>query len=489
MNNVTITKFTTFWKLPKLEKSKYFKLMDFLSTKDYYTKERIPYGYFENDLVYKFPLISETRLLKLLEPLDWIKFDVVEMNPFPYKNFKRDIMMKNPPKDKVQEECIEKVYDQFTLKKQNRAIVSLKAGQGKTYVAVNLMSKLKLKTIIFVKSLLLKDQWTSSILTHTDCKNFFVIKGTQDLLDLLDTPNIDYDVYICTHRTMSNFIQQTSLKDLGKLFIQLGIGFKVYDEFDLENSSMFTIDCNTAIRCNLYLSATPFKSSSDEDKIFRAIFEDVPNIGPEYAPKIERKARFILYNTKPTKKEFYQCQVYTVDGPVFNYHKYHEYVVKKKAYKDILKDMWEKVLKNTYENGLKTVFFIGRINTSEEFRKDLIEITGLSNKEISICNSETDPKFRDWALSRKLIISTSDSLGRGIDLKGLDTIVDLETRNSLSETTQLVGRVSRTGMSTVGTYFQFVDVGFPITNKNYFKKKREGYYEKEFTDIKEIVIE
>ena len=58
-----------------------------------------------------------------------------------------------------------------------------------------------------------------------------------------------------------------------------------------------------------------------------------------------------------------------------------------------------------------------------------MDITGLSSKDISILNSETEKKWRPWAFSKKLIISTSDSLGRGVDLKGLDTVVDFETRN------------------------------------------------------------
>ena len=67
----------------------------------------------------------------------------------------------------------------------------------------------------------------------------------------------------------------------------------------------------------------------------------------------------------------------------------------------------------------------------------------------------------------------------------MDTVVDFETRNSLSSTTQVVGRVSRTGMKNVGTYIQFVDEGLPIPLKNYTTKLQSGFYNELFTKIEE----
>lgn len=486
--DVNITKFTTFWKVDKIPNVSFYKLTNALSTEDFFTKEKIPYAYFENDSCYRFPLIPEDKLLSMFN-IDWLKPVISTVAPFPYRKTNREILMKNKPKDDVQAEVIDKAFKALTINKQNRVIISLKTGQGKTYVTTNLISKLGLKTIIFVKSITLRDQWYQSFKNHTNIKDLMVVTRSQDLIDLLETnEKVTPDVTIVVHRSMQNFIEATSEKDLGRLFIKLGIGIKVYDEFDLENASMFRIDCNTAIRCNIYLSATDFKSGKTEDRIFKMIFHEAVNIGKEYDPKVQRNAKFILYNSHPSKKEFGRLHVYGPEGPVFSYPKYHEYVVKKKAYYEGLVNLWDTFIKHRYyneDNTLKTVFFIGRINTSEEFKKDLIDITGLSSKDISILNSETDKKWRNWAFSRKLIISTSDSLGRGVDLKGLDTVVDFETRNSLSSTTQVVGRVSRTGMKNVGTYIQFVDEGLPIPLKNYTTKLQSGFYNELFTKIEE----
>ena len=104
--------------------------------------------------------------------------------------------------------------------------------------------------------------------------------------------------------------------------------------------------------------------------------------------------------------------------------------------------------------------------------------------DISILNSDVAKKDRENAMSKKIIISTSDSLGRGIDLKGLDTVVDLETRNSKSETVQVIGRVSRTGMTNVGTYIQLIDIAFETVKRNFETKMKYHFFDDHFTDMK-----
>ena len=391
--------------------------------------------------------------------------------------------MKNQPKDDIQKNVIDSAVK--NLAKEERCIISLKTGQGKTYVAVNIIHKIKARSIIFVKSVALKNQWYEAFMNHTTAKNIITINAVSDLIALNDASH-KFDIIITTHRSMQLFIDAIGLKEFSKFMIKKGIGLKVYDEFDLENASMFKIDTHTSTRFNLYLSATDYKSGSDEQKIFQRIFRDVPNIGKEFLPDIKRNSIFCLYKSEPTSKERYSTLMYTREGPIFNYHKYHEYMVEKKAYTHILSKMWTSFIKERYysHNILKTVFFIGRKTTAESFKIDLLKITGLDSEYISILNSDTPAKDREKAMNSRLIISTSDSLGRGIDLKGLDTVVDLETRASLSETVQVLGRVSRTGMKNIGTYIQLVDADFPVVLRNYKNKMEKRFFDTYFTDIK-----
>ena len=191
-----------------------------------------------------------------------------------------------------------------------------------------------------------------------------------------------------------------------------------------------------------------------------------------------------MYKSNPTKAEFGRCFQYTPNGPEFSYTKFHEYVVLKKAFIPKLEELWRDFIKKRYDNKLKTVFFIGRKTTAKSFAKILSEITGVPLDKIGIFNSDVSIEDRRIARDKLLIVSTSVSMGRGVDLEGLDTVVDFETRASMSTTSQVIGRVSRTGMKTVGTYIQFVDVSFPVVKRNYSIKMKRNAFEQFFTDIK-----
>ena len=483
MHTLTVVEFTTFFRIPKINGINYRDLRIYMSTINFNTREYEPFGYIEDDLSIRIPKIPHGMLINTLCKLYNVKDVVInKADSFPYDKIE-GYYMKNQPKDDIQKSVIDGAIK--NLAQEERCIISLKTGQGKTYVAVNIIHRIKVRTIIFVKSVELKNQWYEAFMNHTTAKNIITINAVADLVALNDASH-KFDVIITTHRSMQLFIDTIGLKEFSKFMIKKGIGLKIYDEFDLENASMFKIDTHSSTRFNLYLSATDYKSGSHEQRIFQRIFQDVPNIGKEFLPDIKRNAIFCLYKSNPTKREKYSTLMYTREGPVFNYHKYHAYMVEKKAYILILTKMWQSFIKERYYSHviLKTVFFIGRKTTAEDFKKDLLKITGLDAEYISILNSDTPTKDREKAMNSRLIISTSDSLGRGIDLKGLDTVVDLETRASLSETVQVLGRVSRTGMKNVGTYIQLIDADFSTVLKNYEKKMEKRFFDTYFTDIK-----
>ena len=488
--DIRIDKFSTFYRIEKVDRYRYFKLINYFSTTDYRTKERVPYAYFESANFYKIPLINEDKLLKLFDT-NYCNPVMNYHKPFPYKYHKKEITMINPPKDKIQKEVIEKVVKNFNQYKHTRVVVNLATGQGKTYVATNTISRLGCRAIIFVKNDKLRRQWFESFMKHTDCKRVMLVNGSNDLFNLINVEDDNDlpDIIITTHATTTSFIKNTSMREFSKLLVDLGIGIKVFDEFDLENKSMFTIDCNSNTRYTLYLSATDFKSAKEEDRVFKRIFEDVPNIGKEYRQEVPRNAMFIHINSNPSKKEFGQCMNYYTGEARFDTNKFYVYMIKKKAYYDKLEWLWINILKDKYKDLVTTkkiAFYIGRINTVNDFKKDLLKITGLKDEDIVIYNSETPDKDREKALAKKMIITTAESLGRGVDLANLDTLIDFETRSSLSRTEQLIGRVSRTGAATVGTYIQFIDDAFYVCRRNHETKVRHGFYDKMFTKIEEI---
>ena len=224
---------------------------------------------------------------------------------------------------------------------------------------------------------------------------------------------------------------------------------------------MFTLDTMSSLRYNLYLSATVMKSSKDDDRAFQRIFSDVANVGPEFWEKVQRNGLFVIYSSNPDKRTYNSLMKWTPKGMMLDYQAYHAYVVNNRTYVKSLMEIWNNMIKKRFysDEVLKTVFFIGRKgDLAIQFKNDIVKLFGIKATDVEILNSDTPKKDRDRIMRNcKLIVSTSKSMGRGIDLKGLDIIVDMESRASESETIQVIGRVSRTGMKTVGTYISLID--------------------------------
>ena len=483
MKKIEVLEYATFYKVPKVDGINYLNFRKAFSTTNFHNKTLEPYGYQSYKTHYKCMKIPKGLLIHVLKNCGLIA-DIKKQPIFPYKPASK-FRMKNKPINYIQETVISEIYNNFKQGSQ-RGIISLKTGKGKTYVATNLIHKLGLKALIMVKTAELRKQWVESFKTHTDCKNIYVIEKSADLVALTESDLLNPDIIISTHKSMSNFIDSCGVKVFSLMLIKLGIGIKVFDEFDLENASMFNLDMNSSTRYTMYLSATDYKSSREENYVFQRIFGSVFNIGKEFNDETKRNGVFYLYNSKPDKKEYASCMQYSPTGWVFSYQKYHSYLAHKFPMGKPLKELWEKFIKKRFKEKLKTVFFIGRKTTAKIFKDKIVKLFGLKDNDVSIWNSDTPKNEIENAKSRLIIISTSNSLGRGVDLKKLDTVIDIETRNSKSATSQVIGRVSRTGMKNVGTYIQFVDNSFVTTKRNYDIKNEKGFFDEFFSNIKEI---
>ena len=488
MKSCKVLEFTTFYKIEKVQGVSYQALKRNFSIEDYYTKQLDPYGYEESKKWIRCMKVQKGLISSLLIGAGVIpKFEKGPIMPF--KEIEKFDMI-NQPKDKEQSYVIDQMYKKFIKDGNNRGIVSLKTGKGKTYVATNLIHRIGVRTIIMVKSVKLRMQWFESFKTHTKCKSVLQVTSSSDLLKLLDTGNsMKYDIIICLHSTMRSFMNENGKRAFSELCLNNGIGMKVFDEFDLENASMFRMDMASSCRFNLYLSATDYKSSKKEDVVFQKIFGHVFNIGKEFSSTLQREARFYIFSIPLSKEIRNKVYGYTPNGISFSYPKFHKYSVDNFPSKPIVEYLWKSFIKKRYDDKLKTLFFIGRKTTSEDFRKKLANLFRIPMSEIGIVNS-TIPKDKiNYNANKRIIISTSNSMGRGVDIKGLDTIIDLETRASKSATSQVIGRVSRTGMKNIGTYIQIVDGSFDVPLRNYRVKDNGGFFDDFFSDQKVIELD
>ncbi|MFW6025960.1 MAG: DEAD/DEAH box helicase [Candidatus Woesearchaeota archaeon] len=459
-------------------------LLENLETIDYHTRERIPLGYFYNKEkdTYSVPKgIGKAELFKHL------KINKTHDGGFLDVGDRLIFKMRNNP-FKKQSKIINNVFINFK-RGDTQAIVDMPTGRGKTFAAIYLTHKLKRKPIIFVKNGRQCKQWAEGFKNHThiNMNKVFIARGKSNVHFLFENGD-DYDIFITTHRTVSNFIRDNGYKKLNQWFLSMGVNLKIFDEFDLAVENMLRIDCHSSFRYNLYLTATPFKSGYYDNQVFKYAFKNVYQLGKDlYANETpNRDAHIIFLKSNPTKKEKGKCYSYKNTGdkwePFFDPDKYHKYIIKKKkilkSFLDIpMRDVKNKIKK--YPNR-KHIFFTGKIENCEIIKNLLVNDYNVKPSIIGIYNSDIDKSEKDKALNQSIIISISSSMGRALDIKNLETLIDMESYRSASIFIQLIGRVGRVG-GLRGKWYKMFDTSF---YRNYFYyKSLKSYIHEEFDNI------
>ena len=109
MAKIDVREYTTFYKVPIVDRVNYRDFRIYMSTKDYYTKEYIPFGYIEDANAIRVPKLPESMLLNSLMNLYNVDdVNITRMDHFPYDTI-NSYAMKNEPKDDIQKKVINDV--------------------------------------------------------------------------------------------------------------------------------------------------------------------------------------------------------------------------------------------------------------------------------------------------------------------------------------------------------------------------------------------
>lgn len=306
--------------------------------------------------------------------------------------------------------------------------------RGKTFISLYSASKLGLKLLIVAPTSLLKNQWVDNIVDLGIDKKEIATK-------IWDAP----EKKVCVV-TISSL--ETAMRDdwnrLLKTLDASSFGIKVIDEAHLHLKGMLKFDALCNIKHNWYLSATLGRSDPSEDRILNRALSD--------AERFVGNASYEEY-----QKEY--VQVYTQDIYYFPSSRLCEKYLKYGT-KGLIRSSYYRMLM-AYRNGVpyinNIINLIKRSRTICDYGKILVIVPLLDTIKIVIDRISKDPYFsnipysyidgsmslkeRAVAMDKKLILSTTMSMGTGVDVPDLAILINFDGLKSSITSEQIAGRL------------------------------------------------
>lgn len=338
------------------------------------------------------------------------------------------------PRSELQKDCIKVL----TTSNSHKITCELKPGVGKTFIALYSISKLGLKPLIVAPTTLLKSQWTDEFINEGIPK--------EDITNnIYEAPSHKFCVVTIT--SLENALRD-DWNGLMKVIKQADFGIKIIDEAHLHLKGILKFDALCNIKRNWYLSATLGRSDEMEDKILNRSLLD--------AQRFVGSSKYVEY-----QKEY--INVYLQDC---------YYNLPRQLCDEYFKYGTKGLIKPTYYNALMAyqggVPFISNIFTvykrmkailPEEVRnkKAIILVPMIRIMEKLIEEMKKDPYFDNTHVvavdgrlkiaekmanldEGELILSTSQSLGTGVDVKNLSLLINFDQYSSPIISEQIVGR-------------------------------------------------
>ena len=389
------------------------------------------------------------------------------------------IPIKYLPKDSRQSEILKFILGQdkyYYTKSKSQLSCNSATGSGKTYVTIASICYTGARSIIITNSLDWLHQWMDKIFEYTKLtkNDVYMISGASSIYKLLNRDVTQYKIFLASHATIRSYGDKYGWSKVDELFKYLKCSFKIYDEAHLYFDNICKIDYHSNTKKTLYLTATPARSSKDEDQIYQMYFKNVPSISlfdENTDPHVNYRA--IHFNSHPSAIDINSCK----NQYGFDRNKYVSYVVERPNFLKLVTVLIDMVINI---NG-KILIFIGTnagINVVYDY---IITQFPFLNGHVAIYTSAIDKSIKELSLNNKIILSTTKSAGTASDIFDLRCVINLaEPFKSKVLSQQTLGRCRMDNT----LYLDIVDQGFYFTKKYYEAKKPIfSIYSKSCADI------
>lgn len=289
------------------------------------------------------------------------------------------------------------------------------------------------KALIIMHRDNLRGQWSNSLFTLNGFPKNRVHEITStDEFEMIckNQHDFDYDVYLMTHATFRAGVSRVGDSKLISQFPRnLGIGVKVIDEAHLEFKDTLLMDFLFNIRRNIYLTATDGRSQRSENTIFKHVFANAtfyrkastsskhPDKWVEYVT--------IMVNTH-VKPNIYRYRVNSGKGmSAVSYGKWVIQYDKKQTHFKVCKELIREIYSN--EPSAKVIVFMPLIELCSECAYFLNDLNYDKNFKydltVKTINSHNSKSENEYNKSADIIVTTVQSLGTGLDIKGVTDII------------------------------------------------------------------
>jgi len=410
-----------------------------ISSKDYHTKkiQKIKYYYETN----------KALLIPRLFPIHkYIHDDLISpLEKYYAKKIK--INSNITPRNDLQYDSIE------YLLHNPHVLLQLSPGSGKTVITIDVICKIKYKTIIFVHRDSLLTQWIDRLLTFTDIsKNKIGILSSESYSYVLQ----DSDIILSTVQAFNAILRNNNIKlDFLRKMYNSGIGILVGDEVHTSVGAPKFSMASLLTPCHrtIGLSATPDK----QDGSFRIIKYHLGEIykSPYESDTMPADVHVILidYDLLNSRKNWLYW------NGEFQYSRYYQVLRKSKNLMNIL----DIIINHCADENRNIVVMCERLKLIDD----------LMNKFKKLDCAKFTSKEKLDVLTHKYVFTTPGKMRDGIDAPWKDTII---MTSPISNIDQAIGRIVRIDENKLQpNVFDLVDIGIKQI-KSTFKRKRLPYY-------------
>lgn len=353
------------------------------------------------------------------------------------------------PLDEYQQNAINAIVN------NDHGLVCARVGFGKTYVAIDAIVKMGLKTLIVVHNAStggLMDQWISCIEKYTGCTEVGIIRANK-----CDT---DKPICITTVQTLCSKVRRGDTAFLKKMY-EANFGVTIYDECHVTvGAPEFSESTKAIFSKRLYgLSATPLRSDGLSALLHWFIGPEIYNDGimfvlPMYISMLDipiplgKSIKYIEYGSKQGLNA-----------------RYSKILAKNDAYMRQIVNMADQCI----EAGRNPLVLSARIDT-------LYTMQEMSKYKdmISVIHAEAEDKN----YTNRAIFATYGMFKMAIDVPHLDTLIFATPLTTRSGLIQAIGRVSRKVASNPNKAVMVIDINNSAYNvTNQMRQYRLRYYD------------